>query len=158
MLTATITWVDGRRFVAEAGSGHAVVLDAPTSFGGGNTGPTPMELMLMGTAGCSSVDVAYILKDRMRADLDALTVTAEADRADKEPKVFTAVRLVYRLTGRGLKEKDVIRAITLSLTKYCSASAMIERSATLSARYEIFDPAKSTTVSGNVDLARPSGG
>ena len=158
MLTAEIKWIEGRQFVAESGSGNAIVLDTGAGFGGRNTGPTPMELMLMGTAACSAVDVSYILADRMHADLRGLTVSAEADRADKQPKVFTAVRLTYRLRGNNLKEKDVIRAITMSLTKYCSASVMIERTAAVTALYEITDDAASTTATGEITVPDPSDG
>jgi putative redox protein len=158
MVTAEIKWIEGHQFVAESGTGHAMVLDVPMGADKHGTGPTPMELMLMGTAGCSAMDMAYILGERMRADLQGLTVSAEADRADKEPKVFTAVRLTYRLRGNDLKEKDVVRAITLSLTKYCSASAMIERTAAVTARYEITDNAAATTTTGELAVPDPSGG
>lgn len=158
MLTAEIKWIEGHQFVAEAGSGHAIVLDVATGADKRATGPTPMDLMLMGTAGCSAMDIAYILGERMRADLTDLTVSAEADRADKQPKVFTAVRLTYRLRGSNLKEKDVVRAITLSLTKYCSASIMLERTAAVTARYEITDTATSTTKTGEITVPDSSVG
>jgi putative redox protein len=125
-----VLWTEGRQMVAESGTGHGIVLDTPTGFGGRNTGPTPMELMLLGTAGCTAVDVLYILGDRMHAEVDAMEVEAEADRADTEPKVFTAVRLRYRLAGRGVREKQIARAIGLSMSKYCSASAMVAHTAT----------------------------
>jgi putative redox protein len=150
-----INWVEGKQFVAESESGHALVLDAPESFGGNNTGPTPMELMLLGTAGCTAVDVVYILGERMHTDVRALEVTAEADRAETEPKVFTAVRLHYRLEGSGVKQKNVERALSLSLDKYCSASAMIAHTARVTATWECLDHATGDTLRG--ELAAHSG-
>ena len=107
MLKSRVRWVEGKQFVAEGGSGHAVVIDASPSVGGRDTGVTPMELLLMGTAGCTAVDVVYILGDRMHQEVRALEVTAEADRRDTEPKVFTEVRMHYVLSGRNVKPEKV---------------------------------------------------
>lgn len=147
-----IRWTSGRQLVAESGTGHGMVLDTPAGFGGNNTGPTPMELMLMGTAGCTAVDVLYILGDRMHADLSALEVDAEADRADTEPKVFTAVTLRYQVEGRGVKEKQLTRAISLSMSKYCSASAMIAHTATFKAQWTYRDTDTGDELSGEFDV------
>ncbi len=143
-----ILWTEGRQLVAESETGHGIVLDAPAGFGGRNTGPTPMELMLMGTAGCTAVDVVYILGDRMHAELTALEVEAEAQRAETEPKVFTAVTLRYRVEGRAVKEKQLARAIALSMSKYCSASAMVAHTATFKAEWTYRDADTGEELSG----------
>ncbi len=152
MLQSRVRWVEGKQLVAESGSGHAIVADASPGIGGRNTGPTPMELLLMGTAGCTAVDVVYILGDRMHQEVTGLEVQAEADRAETEPKVFTAVRLRYRMTGRNAKASQVERALKLSLTKYCSASAMIEHTAQVTATWEFADEALGETYTGELVL------
>jgi putative redox protein len=145
-----IQWTGGRQLVAESESGHAMVLDAPEGFNGRNTGPSPMELVLIGTAGCTAVDVVYILGDRMHAEVSVLEVEAEAQRADDEPKVFTAVTLRYRLEGRGVKEKQIARAIGLSMSKYCSASAMLAHTATFMAQWTYRDVETGEEAAGEV--------
>lgn len=150
MLTAQIRWTSGRQFVAESGSGHGIVMDAAPDFGGRDTGMRPMELMLVGLAGCSAIDVQYILADRMHEPLERLAVSAEADRAEEHPMVFTEVRLFYRLEGPGLREQKVSRAIALSMTTYCSASAMIKKTAPVIATYEIRDTGTGELTKGRV--------
>ena len=152
MLKSSVRWVEGKQFVAEGGSGHAIVLDTPPGIGGRNTGVTPMELMLMGTAGCTAVDVVYILGDRMHQDVRRLSVSAEADRAEEEPKVFTEVRLRYEMAGRDVKAKQVERALKLSLEKYCSASAMIEHTAKVVAQWSFHDEASDETHTGELSI------
>lgn len=152
MLTSRVRWVEGKQFVAEGGSGHAVVIDASPSLGGRNTGVTPMELLLMGTAGCTAVDVVYILGDRMHQEVRALEVTAEADRRETEPKVFTEVRLRYVLSGRNVKPEKVERALRLSLTKYCSASAMLEHTARVVAAWSFTDEASGEVSQGETSI------
>ena len=152
MLTSRVRWVEGKQFVAEGGSGHGIVIDASAAIGGRNTGVTPMELLLMGTAGCTAVDVVYILGDRMRQEITGLEVAAEADRRDTEPKVFTQVRLRYRITGRGIQPDKVERALRLSLTKYCSASAMLEHTAEVVAHYTYEDAETGTQREGELRL------
>jgi putative redox protein len=149
-MNAKITWTQGRQYVAESESGHALVLDTGKDFGGQDTGPRPMELLLMGTAGCTAVDVQYILADRMHETVDALTVRAEAQRADEHPKVFTKLHLHYAVRGRSIKEKNLVRAITLSMTTYCSASTMIKKSAAVTATYTLTDNETGESVEGTV--------
>jgi len=150
MTTAQVTWIKDKQFVGETGSGHGLVLDTSTQFGGGDTGPSPMELLLLGQAGCTGIDVIYILKERMKKPVTGLSVTVEGVRAETQPKVYTDIALTYRLHGRGLTEKDVVRAIELSETKYCSASIMFAKTARIRSRYEIVDDDSGARWEGNI--------
>ncbi|MBW2525638.1 MAG: OsmC family protein [Deltaproteobacteria bacterium] len=138
MGSARVKWVQGRQFVGETESGHGLVLDTPEEVGGSGTGPSPMELILLGQAGCTGIDVVFIL-ERMKKTVTAVEVAVEGTRAETEPKVYTALDVHYRVRGRGLAEKDVRRAIELSETKYCSVSIMLAKTATIRSRYEISD-------------------
>ncbi len=135
-VTAQVTWVEGMQFVGEASSGHAIVLDTKTGSGGRDTGTSPMELVLVGLAGCTAMDVRAILA-RKRQDMTGLQVKVEAERADQHPRVYTEIRMTYVVRGRGLSEKAVADAIRLSQDKYCSASAMLAKTANISYTYHI---------------------
>lgn len=127
-MKARVQWLDGRAFVGESGSGHAVVMDGSPESGGRNIGVRPMEMLLMGLGGCTAFDIVMIL-ERMREKVTALDIELEAERASEDPKVFTRVKLIYKLKGRGLKPANVERAVKLSAEKYCSASLMIGKTA-----------------------------
>jgi putative redox protein len=137
-MKATIRWIEGVSFAAETGSGHAVVVDGAPEAGGRNLGPRPMELVLAGAAACTAFDVVWILKKARQPVADCV-VDAEADRAPSDPKVFTAIRLTYRVAGRGLDPRQVERAVQLSKDKYCSATIMLGRTASVSAQVEIIE-------------------
>src|SRR6185312_12553981 len=126
MLQATVKWIGDAAFVGESGSGHAVVMDGPPDHGGRNIGPRPMEMLLIGLGACSSVDVVGILR-KARQDVIHCEVKLEAERADAVPAVFTKINLVFVVSGRGLKETHVKRAVELSADKYCSASIMFSK-------------------------------
>jgi putative redox protein len=111
-------------FTGESGSGHTIVLDGAPENGGRNAGIRPMELMLLGLAGCTAFDVVLILQ-RGREPVTNCVVEVDAERAPTDPKVFTAIHLQYRLSGQGLSPQKVERAIQLSKEKYCSASIML---------------------------------
>ena len=130
-----VTWVDGLQFVAESGD-HSIVVDGAPGFGG-DSGMPPMRLLLLGTAGCSAMDVIHILKNRMRKPLTGLRVEVESEQAEDHPKVYTRIELKYLVRGRGLKEKDVRRAIQLSNTKFCSAAIMLGKTAEIVTSFEI---------------------
>ncbi|MDI4637031.1 MULTISPECIES: OsmC family protein [Halomonadaceae] len=123
-MKASVKWTDGRQFVAESGSGHSVVIDGPPDHGGRDTGPRPMEMMLMGLGACTSFDVLQIL-EKSRAPVSDCVASVEAERADSVPSVFTKIHVHFTVTGKGLKEKQVERAVALSAEKYCSASIML---------------------------------
>ena len=129
-----IKWVEGVSFVGEAGSGHAVVIDGAPESGGRNLGMRPMEMVLTGAAACTAFDVVFILR-KGRQPVADVAVTAEAERAPEEPKIFTKIHLVYTIAGRGLDPKQVERAVKLSKEKYCSATIMLARTAEIT--YEI---------------------
>lgn len=137
-MKARVQWLDGRAFVGESGSGHAVVMDGAPESGGRNIGVRPMEMLLLGLGGCTAFDVVMIL-ERMREKVTGLDIGIEAERATEDPKVFTQVKLVYKLTGRGLKPANVERAINLSAEKYCSATAIIGAHAKIEHSFEIVE-------------------
>ncbi|MCA8881540.1 MAG: OsmC family protein [Rhodobacteraceae bacterium] len=137
-MKARVKWVEDRTFVGESGSGHKLVFG--TSYGpdGRTPGPSPMELVLIGTAGCSAYDVVHILQ-KGRQSVEECQVEVEADRATDDPKVFTRIHLHFVVKGRGLARAKVERAISLSVEKYCSASAMLAKTATITYDFEAVD-------------------
>ena len=152
MLNSKVVWTSGKQFVAESGSGHAFVLDASSDFPGGrNTGARPTEMVLVGLAGCTAVDVAYILEDRMHKTISTLEVDVSAERANAEPKVFTLINVKFEIAGPGLAEKDVRRAISLSSEKYCSVSVMLAKTARILVSYLLTDTKTGATVAGEVE-------
>lgn len=141
-MKATVKWSDGAMFVGESGSGHTVVMDGPPDLGGRNLGPRPMEMLLLGTGGCASFDVLSMLKKSRQKVVDC-RVELDADRADAVPAVFTRIAMHFVVTGIGLKDSQVKRAVELSAQKYCSASIMLGAAGVdVSHSYEIveFDP------------------
>jgi len=122
-MKATVKWTDGAMFVGESGSGHTVVMDGPEDLGGRNLGPRPMEMLLLGTGGCSIYDVMSMLKKSRQQVVDC-RVELQAERADAVPAVFTSINIHFIVTGVALKENQVKRAVELSAEKYCSASIM----------------------------------
>lgn len=140
-MKARVKWTEGATFLAESGSGHAIVADGPPEIGGRNLGPRPMELLLMGVGACSAVDVVLILRKSRQAVVDCW-VELEADRAETEPKVFTEIRMKFVVVGRDLAENHVKRAVELSAEKYCSASIMLGRGGVaIRHSYELREPA-----------------
>lgn len=135
-----IEWVPGRgmTFVAETGSGHLLTMDGAPEGGGRDLAPRPMETVLAGTGGCSAYDVVSILK-RGRHDVRGCRVELHADRAQADPKVFTAIRMHFVVTGRGVPPAAVERAIALSHDKYCSASVMLGKTAEISTSFELVE-------------------
>lgn len=123
-MRGTIKWVGDAMFVAESGSGHAVVLDGPPDHGGRNMGIRPMEMVLLGVGGCASFDVVNILK-KARQDVVSCHTELDAERAEGVPSPFTKIHMKFVVTGRNLKASQVERAVTLSAEKYCSASIML---------------------------------
>ena len=135
-MKARVKWLEEVTFVGESASGHAVVMDGPPDHGGRNLGPRPMEMLLLGMGGCTSFDVISILKKSRQVVVDC-EVQLDAERADSEPKVFTKIHVHFIVTGKELSEKHVKRAVELSAEKYCSASIMLGKMATITHDYEI---------------------
>ena len=130
MIEAKTIWTDKDRFVGEANSGHALVLDAGTV----KTASTPMELVLIGLCGCTASDVVGILRKK-REPFTGLEVVAQAERAGDHPKVYTQIKLVYRVRGK-VSHKAMEDAVRLSKDKYCSVSAMLEKTAQIDVEIE----------------------
>ena len=137
-MKARIKWVENALMVGESGSGHAVVMDGPPEHGGRNLGVRPMEMLLLGLGGCTQFDVVHILR-KGRHTVDRCDVEIEAERAETEPKVFTRIHVHFIVSGPGLTDKVVARAVNLSAEKYCSASIMLGRVAEISHDFELVD-------------------
>ena len=141
-MQATVRWTGpgGMSFVAETGSGHAVLMDGAPEGGGRNLAPRPMEMVLLGTGGCTAYDVVVILT-KSGQDVRGCDVRLEAERAEADPKVFTRIAFRFVVRGRGLRRETVERAVQLSHDKYCSASAMVARTAAIETVVEVIDEA-----------------
>ncbi len=135
-MKAEVYMVKGLSFVGKSDSNHWVAMDGPAELRGAEAASRPLELLLLGLAGCTGMDVVSILLKK-RASLRAFRVDVDASRAEEHPKVFASIRLTYRLEGEGLKEKDVVEAIRLSQEKYCSASAMLSKACDIAYDYQI---------------------
>jgi putative redox protein len=136
VMDCKVSWHEGMSFIAETGSGHLVAMDGAPEAGGRNLAPRPMEMLLVGAGGCASFDVVLILQ-RGRQDITGCEVKIQADRADTDPKVFTTINMHFIVTGRALKTDAVERAIKLSAEKYCSASVMLGKTATITHSFEV---------------------
>lgn len=138
-MKARIKWVENVSFIAESGSGHAILMDGAPEGGGRNMGPRPMEVLLMGTGGCTAYDVVHILR-KSRAPVTDCVIEIDAERAEEDPKVFTKIHFHFIVTGNGLKPAQVERAVQLSAEKYCSASIMLGKTAAITHDFEIREP------------------
>lgn len=137
-MKARVKWVQDATFIGESASGHAVVMDGPPENGGRNLGVRPMEMLLLGMGGCTAFDVVHILQRARQPVLDCV-VEMDAERAEEAPKVFTRIHVHFIVTGRGLAAKQVERAVALSAEKYCSASIMLGKSATITHDFEVVE-------------------
>ena len=137
-MECTVSWMgtDGMAFAAETGSGHLLTMDGAPDGGGRNLAPRPMETVLAGTGACTAYDVVLILK-RGRHAVTGCKVKLEAERATTDPKVFTRIRMHFVVSGRALDAAAVARAVTLSHEKYCSATAMLAKTAAIEVSHEI---------------------
>ena len=139
-MECTINWMPGTGmgFVAQTGSGHFLTMDGAADGGGNNLAPRPMETVLAGTGGCTAYDVVLILK-RGRHDVRACRVRLTAERAPADPKVFTKISFHFVVSGRGLPAAAVERAIALSHERYCSATAMLAKTAAIETSFEVVE-------------------
>jgi putative redox protein len=137
-MKARVKWVEQVTFMAQADSGHAVIMDGPPDGGGRNLGVRPMEMLLMGMGGCTAYDVIHILKKGRQPVTDCV-VELTAERADTVPSVFTSIHVHFIVTGKALSEKVVGRAITLTAEKYCSASIMLSKAVEITHDFEIVE-------------------
>jgi putative redox protein len=139
-MECTINWMPstGMGFVAETGSGHFLTMDGAPDGGGRNLAPRPMETVLAGTGGCSAFDVVLILR-RGRHDVRACQVKLTAERASTDPKVFTQIAMHFVVSGHGIPTAAVERAIALSHERYCSATAMLGKTAAITTSFELIE-------------------
>ncbi|MFQ5755455.1 MAG: OsmC family protein [Acidiferrobacterales bacterium] len=137
-MKATIKWTGEASFAGQADSGHTVIIDGAPEFGGRNRGIRPMEAVLIGLGGCTAFDVISILK-KSRQQVRDCVAELEAERADTAPKVFTRIHVHFVVSGTRLDPKKVARAIELSANKYCSASAMLGKTAEITHDFEIIE-------------------
>lgn len=135
-MKASIELQNNVHFKATSGSGHTINMDGPPEFGGENQGARPMETLLIGMGGCAAFDVVHILRKR-RLIVNDCIAELEAERADEVPKVFTNIHIHFKVSGEGLTEKAVSKAVELSAEKYCSASIMLAKTAEISHSFEI---------------------
>ncbi len=137
-MQCTVNWVpaSGMGFIAETGSGHMVAMDGAAEGGGRNLAPRPMETVLAGAAGCTAYDVVMILQ-RGRHRVHGCQVKVTSERADADPKVFTAINMHFNLTGINLDLAAVGRAIALSHEKFCSATIMLGKTAKITSSFEV---------------------
>ena len=133
-----VKWVEGITFLGETESGHGVIMDGAPCVGGRNLGPRPMEMLLLGAGGCSSIDVIMILKKSRQAVSDCY-VDISAERADTDPKVFTKIHMHFVVTGKDIKPEAVEKAVKLSAEKYCSASIMLGATAEMTHDFEVLE-------------------
>lgn len=137
-MEATVRWTHGMTFMAETGSGHVLAMDGAPEAGGRNLAPRPMETVLAGTGACTAFDVVVILK-KSGQDITGCEVKLEADRAATDPKVFTRLHMQFTVRGKALKRNLVEHAVRLTREKYCSATAMIEKTAQITTGLEIVE-------------------
>ncbi len=138
MPRAKVKYTDGMQFVGEAGSGHAIVMDTDPEFGGSNTGLRPMELLLIGVGGCTGMDVVSVLKKK-KQKLTGLEVNVDGKKAEEYPQKYTDINIEYIVTGKGLSEEAVKKAVDLSMEKYCSVKATLEGAAKITFSYRIIE-------------------
>jgi len=135
-MNLSVNWVDGMLMVGKSHSGHSITMDGPIEIGGENLGVRPMEMLLLGVAGCTMIDVVTILK-KMRQDLSHCETKISAERAKEHPKVFTNIHIHFIVKGKDLDSKKVDKVIKLSAEKYCSASIMLGKTAKITHDFEV---------------------
>jgi putative redox protein len=138
-MECTVRWSgEGMSFLAETGSNHLVAMDGAPDGGGRNLAPRPMEMVLLGTGGCTAYDVVVILK-KSGQDVTGCEVKLTAERASTDPKVFTRIHMHWTVRGRGLKRNLVEHAVRLTHEKYCSTTAMLSKTAEVTRDFEVVD-------------------
>ena len=137
-MNLSVNWVDGMLMVGKSHSGHSITMDGPIEIGGENLGVRPMEMLLLGVAGCTMIDVVTTLK-KMRQNLTHCETKISAERADEHPKVFTDIHIHFIVQGKDLDSKKVDKAIILSAEKYCSASIMLGKTANITHDFKVIE-------------------
>ena len=137
-MNLSVNWVDGMLMVGKSHSGHSITMDGPIEIGGENLGVRPMEMLLLGVAGCTMIDVVTTLQ-KMRQDLSHCETRISAERANEHPKVFTDIHIHFIIKGKDIDPKKVDKAISLSAEKYCSASIMLGKTAKITHDFEVLE-------------------
>ena len=137
-MDCTVRWGEGMTFIAETGSGHLVSMDGAPDGGGRNLAPRPMEVVLAGAGGCTAYDVVVILK-KSGQEIAGCEVSLTAERAATDPKVFTRIHYHFVVRGKNLKRNLVEQAVRLTHEKYCSATAILAKTAEITKDFEIVD-------------------
>jgi putative redox protein len=137
-MNAKIKLIDGIALAGVSNSNHWVTMDGPENFGGHSAGPRPMELVLMGVAGCAAMDVLSILRKK-RAELNGFNMEVEAERTEEHPQVFTRIKLNYIFSGKNIQPSDIERSIELTEEKYCGATAMLKGAVEIIHNYRIVE-------------------
>ena len=137
-MNGTVELIDGVNFRVTSGTGHVSFTDGPAEHGGVNAGMRPMEMVLLGMGGCTAYDVVEILR-KSRREVRELKIEMDAKRANEIPQVFTAIHLTYRVAGDGITDRELNRAIDLSIEKYCSATRMLSSTAKVTYDFEILN-------------------
>ena len=135
-MKATVVWKEKIAFIGKSESGHSVRMDSSVEKLGDNSGPSPMELLLISLGGCTGMDVAAFLKKR-RVEPEGIEIEIEAERAKEHPQVFTRATILYKIKGENVKESDVRWAVELSQSKYCSVTAMFSKTTNIDFRWKI---------------------
>ncbi|HFC8517200.1 TPA: OsmC family protein [Neisseria weaveri] len=134
----TSKWLDGSCFVGTTETGHSIIMEGMPADGNPKRGPSPMELLLLGVAGCSSIDVVMIA-EKQRQNIKDCQATVTAKRADDTPRVFTEIHIHFKVIGHDLKESAIEKAVQMSAEKYCSASIMLGKAAKVSHSFEVVE-------------------
>jgi putative redox protein len=154
-MDAKVTWSQGMSFNGTAGTGFTLPLGTEPGLGGQNDGFRPLELMAISLAGCTAMDVISILRKKQQA-VTGFEVRVAASQQENHPHVFTRARILYQVTGRGVDEAALIRAIELSATKYCPAQAMLAKAFPMDLVYEIYEQDGGLVKSGECQLDLPA--
>ena len=151
-MEAKVTWSQGMSFSGTSGSGFSVPLDTDPGLGGQNEGFRPLQLMAISLAGCTAMDVISILRKKQQV-VTGFEVQVQASQAETHPHVFTRARILYQVTGHGVDEAALVRAIELSASKYCPAQAMLAKAFPMDLVYEIYEAGGGLVKSGECKLS-----
>ena len=145
MTNVQVTWMGpGMRMVGDVEGGPAIILDSSSPEYGTHSGPSPMELLLLGLAGCTAMDVISIMAKK-RQPMTNLQIKVQGERADTHPRIWTKIHLEYIAYGQGVSETALVRAIELSESTYCSVHAMLSKAAEITTSYRIVETANPGT-------------
>ena len=150
-MQGTVELLEGMAFRAATDSGHELLLDAAPEHGGADRGPRPMELLVVGLAGCTAMDVIGILR-KMRQEVTGYRVRVTAERSEQHPRVLTDIAVEHVVRGRGVSPEAVRKAVELSATRYCAVGAMLQRATAIQERFRLVDEESGSETVGTLAL------